>query len=222
MKLLTEVTAIGRDLQIGESTENGKKRLFIEGPFVMCDAVNRNQRRYRKKEVMLASVAQYVKDYVEERRAIGETKHPDYPFPDITKASILTKSLVWDGSNAIGKAQILDNIEGQNVRALLEADFNMGVSTRGLGDTIRTPQGFEDVVEGYLMTATDVVDRPSGQVCYTKALRESVEWKYDEEKGVYIPLSTIGSEVDKVVKKLDPLTESEFVRKFKLALEKLG
>lgn len=222
MKLLTEVTAIGEQIQIGESTENGIKRLYIEGPFVMCDAVNRNTRRYRKKEVMLESVARYVRDYVEERRAIGETKHPEYPFPDMRFASIMTKSLVWDGSNAIGKAQVLDTKEGQTLRALMAADFKLGVSTRGLGDTIKTPEGFEDVLPGYLMTATDAVDRPSGQVCYTKALQESVEWIFDEAQGIYVPKSTINENVDNTIKKLDPFIESDIIRRFKLALEKLG
>ena len=175
MKLLREITAIGKDLQIGEAaTATGGKAMYIEGPFVMCNQVNRNGRNYDLQKVGIPAVEAYDKEYIQDRRAIGELKHPDYPFPDIEHAALKTESLRWEGTNAIGRARILNTPKGQIIRALAEADFNLAVSTRGLGET-KSVNGYDDVQPGFMLTAVDAVDRPSGQVCYVKAVSESVD-----------------------------------------------
>lgn len=221
MKLLREITAMAKDLQIGEA-DNGRggKAMFIEGPFVMCDEVNRNGRRYGLEAVGIPSVEAYTRDYINDRRAIGELKHPDYPFPDIEEAAIKTESLIWNGANAIGRARVLNTPKGQIIKALAEADFNLAVSTRGLGD-VKSAKGIDEVVPGFMLTAVDVVDRPSGQVCYVKAISESVEWKLDEATGVWTPKDVNGHVVDTLVK-TNRLLEDEFIRRFTKAINKLG
>lgn len=221
MKLLREITAIGKELFIGESTTpTGGKAMFIEGPFVMCNQVNRNGRNYDYEKVGIPAVDAYDREYIQDRRAIGELKHPDYPFPDIAEAALKTESLKWEGFNAIGRARILNTPKGQIIRALAEADFNLAVSTRGLGET-KTVGGYDDVQPGFMLTAVDAVDRPSGQVCYVKAVSESVEWQHDETTGMWIPKDIKGNVVDRLVKENIQL-EDDFLRRLDAALNHMG
>lgn len=158
---------------LNEKTIKGN-RTYIEGPFLMAEAVNRNGRFYSK-EVLEESVANYVRDYINERRATGELNHPEYPFPDPKKAAIMIEKLEWKGNNVIGKALVLNTPDGLIIQELLNANFKLGVSTRGLGDTKKRPDGASAVTK-FAMGAIDAVDLPSGQVCYVDQINESVNW----------------------------------------------
>lgn len=163
-----------------EATSSGNV-LYLEGPMIMTEAKNRNGRIYEKR-MMEPCVAKYIKEFVEARRAIGELNHPARPFADPKEAAIKIESLKWDGNNVIGKARVLNNPNGQIIKSLVEADFHMGMSTRGLGEVVE--RSGAKYVENYMLNAIDAVDMPSGQVCYMNALRESVEWV--QEGGVWI------------------------------------
>lgn len=155
-----------------EVTANGNA-LFLEGPMIMTEQKNRNGRIYTKK-MMESSVDKYITEYVNERRAIGELNHPTRPFADPKEAAIMIESLKWEGNNVIGKARVLNNPNGQIIKSLVEANFKMGMSTRGLGEVVE--QAGTKYVKDYMLNAIDAVDMPSGQVCYMNALRESTEW----------------------------------------------
>lgn len=165
-----------------ENTQNGRVT-FLEGPFLMTEKVNRNKRVYPK-SVMEESVEKYLADYVKERRAIGELNHPDYPFADPAKAALKVESLEWRGDLVYGKARVLNNPFGEQIKSLLEADFNLGVSSRGLGSVDANGH----VKRGYMINAIDAVDRPSGQVCYVNQVLESVQWELNESTGVWTPV----------------------------------
>lgn len=155
-----------------EQKESGKV-LYLEGPMIMTERENRNGRIYSK-GMTEKSVDKYIKEYVEQRRAIGELNHPNRPFADPACAAIKIESLHWQGNDVIGKARVLNNPFGQQIKSLIEADFNLGVSTRGLGE-IKERSG-KKFVENYLLNAIDAVDMPSGQTCYVNAITESTEW----------------------------------------------
>lgn len=164
-----------------EQKESGKV-LYLEGPMIMTERQNRNGRIYSK-GMMEKSVDKYIKEYVEQRRAIGELNHPPRPFADPASAAIMIESLYWKGNDVIGKARVLNNPFGQQIKSLVEANFNLGVSTRGLGE-IKERAG-QKFVENYLLNAIDAVDMPSGQTCYVNALHESTEWVKDS-KGMWV------------------------------------
>jgi hypothetical protein len=155
--------------------------LYLEGPMIMTEQKNRNGRIY-KKQMMEKSVDKYITEFVNEHRAIGELNHPTRPFADPKEAAIKIESLKWDGNNVLGKARVLNNPNGQIIKSLVEANFKLGMSTRGLGELVEK-QGTK-YVENYMLNAIDAVDMPSGQVCYMNALRESVEWI--NEGGVWV------------------------------------
>ena len=168
--MLTE--SVGGVEVLTENTSKGKV-LYIEGPMLMATQKNRNGRIYPK-NVLEQAVDLYQKDYISERRAIGELNHPEYPFPDPKKAAIMVESLSWNGDAVIGKARVLGTPDGLIIKELLEANFKLGVSTRGLGDIKK--ESHADLVQKFLLNAIDAVDLPSGQICYVNAVNESVQW----------------------------------------------
>jgi hypothetical protein len=163
-----------------EDTKSGKT-MYIEGPMIQTETKNRNNRIYPK-AIMEKSVDKYIKEYVNERRALGEATHPDRPFANLKEAALIIESLSWHGNNVVGKARILNNPNGTILKSLAEANFNMGMSTRGLGEVSKRPSA--DLVNNYLLTAIDAVDMPSGQACYVNAMNESLEWVF--ENGIWV------------------------------------
>ena len=84
MKLITEVT---ESLQYLAEEKDGKRSLYIEGPFLQAECVNRNGRKYLK-ETMAKEVARYTEQYINKNRAFGELGHPDTPSIKIGRAHV--------------------------------------------------------------------------------------------------------------------------------------
>ncbi|QZI90468.1 hypothetical protein MYOV003v1_p0144 [Vibrio phage 207E48.1] len=220
MKMIREnLHGDGGQLEIlTENSSEGGKILFLEGPSVMTNRANRNGRNYDLETVGKPAVSRYVSEYIQDRRAIGELEHPEYPFPKLSEAATMCESMDWHGQNAISKIRVLNNPKGQIIKSLAEANFNMAVSTRGLGD-VNERNGINEVMPGFMLTAVDVVDRPSGQVCYMKAMMESVDW-VQTEGGAWVA-KDVNESIDDVIKENSAL-QSDFLRRFEAALGKLG
>lgn len=188
-----------------ENTATGKN-LYITGPHIMTNNPNRNERIYPKR-VVEPAFESYKRDYIDERRSIGEFNHPESrPFPDPKKAAIMTKEMWWEGDNLMGKSQVLTglgpNSDGVKIAGLLEAGFNLGVSSRGLGD-VQSRNGYDEVQPGYEFFAIDAVDRPSGPTCYVNALYESEMSQWIKKDGMWL--------INEGHRKLQEKTRSELV-----------
>jgi len=114
MKLITEVT---ETLQYLAEDKDGKKTLFIEGPFLQAEVVNRNGRKYLK-ETMAKEVQRYTEQYINKNRAFGELGHPDTPSINLDRVSHMVVGLRQEGNDWIGKAKILDTPMGNIVKSL--------------------------------------------------------------------------------------------------------
>jgi hypothetical protein len=75
MKLITEEI---ESVEVITEEKNGKKTLYIQGPFLQTEVVNRNGRMYRM-PIMEREVKRYTEQYVNKGRALGELGHPDGP-----------------------------------------------------------------------------------------------------------------------------------------------
>ena len=84
---------------------NGKQNLYIRGPFLQAECVNRNGRMYPL-SIMEREVKRYNEQYVQKGRALGELGHPDGPTVNLDRVSHKICELYRDGNNCIGKAQI--------------------------------------------------------------------------------------------------------------------
>ena len=174
MKLITETVENVKYLT--ESSENGKKNLFIEGTFLVGDTVNRNNRMY-KMDTLRNEVNRYSEEYIATNRALGELGHPDTPSINLDRACIKIISLSEDNNTFRGKALVLDTPFGQIVKNLIEGGVNLGVSSRALGSVQMTKEGYNLVQDDFrLSTAADVVADPSAPGAFVNGIMENKEW----------------------------------------------
>jgi len=172
MKLIKEVTETVSYLA---EEKDGKKSLYIQGPFLQAEVVNRNGRKYLR-EVMQKEVQRYNENYVHKNRAFGELGHPDTPTINLDRVSHLTTELYQEGNNWIGKAKILDTPMGTIVKNLIEGGAQIGVSSRGMG-SLKNVNGVNVVQDDFhLATAADIVADPSAPDAFVQGIMEGKEW----------------------------------------------
>ena len=176
MKLITEYTT--NDVQcIVEKKEDGEKNFVIEGVFAQAEQKNRNGRIYPK-AVMEKAVGKYVKEQVNQKRAVGELNHPEGPTVNLDKVSHLITDLKFEGNDVVGKAQILDTPMGKIVKGLLEGGVQLGVSTRGMG-SLEQRNGAMYVRDDFLLNTVDIVQDPSAPGAFVNGVMEGVEWVWN-------------------------------------------
>ena len=172
MKLIKEVV---EDVKYLVEEKDGKKTLFIEGPFLVAEAVNRNGRKYLK-ETMAKEVDRYTKEYIHKNRAFGELGHPDTPSINLDRVSHFTVGLHQEGNVWIGKAKILETPMGNIARNLIEGGGQLGVSSRGMG-SLKSVNGVNIVQDDFhLATAADIVADPSAPGAFVQGIMEGKEW----------------------------------------------
>ena len=172
MKLITEVT---ETLNYLAEEKDGKKALYIEGPFLQSEVVNRNGRKYMK-ESMAREVQRYTEQYINKNRAFGELGHPDTPSINLDRVSHLVVGLRQEGNDWIGKAKILDTPMGNIVKSLIEGGAQIGVSSRGMG-SLKSVNGINVVQDDFhLATAADIVADPSAPNAFVQGIMEGKEW----------------------------------------------
>ena len=176
MKLITEEI---ESVQVLTETVNGKKTLYIQGPFLQTEVVNRNGRMYRM-PVMEREVRRYTEQYVNKGRALGELGHPDGPTVNLDRVSHKIVSLQREGNNFIGKAQILSTPMGKIAESLLKEGVTLGVSSRGIGSVKQNNEGYSEVGEDFMLaTAADIVADPSAPDAFVQGIMEGKEWVWD-------------------------------------------
>lgn len=176
MKLITEEI---ESVEVLTETVNGKKTLYIEGPFLQTEKTNRNNRRYGR-VVMEREVKRYTEQYICKGRALGELGHPDGPTVNLDRVSHKIISLEQRGNDFIGKAQILSTPMGKIVESLLKDGVCLGVSSRGIGSVRQHPNGYMEVGEDFMLaTAADIVADPSAPDAFVQGIMEGKEWVWD-------------------------------------------
>lgn len=176
MKLISEEIAEVKIVM--EEGREGRKSLYITGPFIQTEQKNRNGRMYRK-ESMEREVGRYVENYVNKGRALGELGHPDGPSINLDRVSHNIVELKQNGNDFIGKAKILETPMGNIARNLIESGVQLGVSTRGMG-SLAEVNGVQVVQDDfYLATAADIVADPSAPNAFVNGIMEGVEWVWD-------------------------------------------
>jgi len=208
MKLITEEI---ESVEVITETVNGKKTLYIQGPFLQTEQPNRNNRVYRL-PVMEREVKRYTEQYVDKGRALGELGHPDGPTVNLDRVSHKIVSLHQEGNNFIGKAQILSTPMGKIAESLLKEGVTLGVSSRGIGSVRPTREGYNEVGEDFMLaTAADIVADPSAPDAFVQGIMEGKEWCWDggilKEKAA-----------EKTYKKINTLVDENVLEEYKLSL----
>lgn len=181
MKLLVEQIS---DVQYITEERDGKKSLYICGPFLCGERANRNGRIYPM-NLLDREVARYQKECIAEHRSFGELSHPNTPTVNLDRVALMVKELRKEGTDYIGKAKITTETPmGAIAKALIDEGAKLGVSSRGVGSLKPDKSGVNYVCDDYrLCVASDLVAEPSGIDCFVSGVMEGMDWQWDEKNG---------------------------------------
>jgi len=214
MKLITETLD---EVKYLTEESNGVKSLYIQGPFLVAEAKNRNGRIYET-HIMKREVGRYTEEYVDKNRAFGELGHPDGPSINLDRVSHLITNLTQEGNVWIGKAKILETQMGKIAKRLIEGGGSVGVSSRGMGSLVNKNGVNYVQPDFYLATAADIVADPSAPGAFVNGIMENKEWVWDNG---LIKEAEIASMKEVIVRAKQKQLEEIKLRQFESFLSKL-
>ena len=166
-----------------ETNKDSPSNLFIKGPYMMAEGVNKNKRLYPLHELE-REVARYNEEMVKPGRAMGELNHPTTADVDLERACHMITEMTQDGNVFYGKSKVLSTPCGKIVRALVNDGVKVGMSSRALGTL---EEGREhNTVKNMNLVAIDCVADPSYPKAFVNGILESKQWvladdgKYEE------------------------------------------
>ena len=166
-----------------EVDRNSPSNLYIKGPYMMAEGINRNNRLYPLDELK-REASRYIEEMITPGRAMGELNHPTTADVDLERACHMVTELTQDGNVFYGKSKVLTTPCGQIVRSLINDGVKVGMSTRALG-TLEEGSDFNTVTNMKLV-AIDCVADPSYPKAFVNGILESKQWvmvgdnKYEE------------------------------------------
>ena len=176
MKLITEEVARVKFIVEGKGAQ---KKMYIEGVFLQGEIKNRNGRMYPI-NTLAKEVNRYNESFVKKGRALGELGHPEGPTVNLDRVSHKITSLVQEGNNFKGKAQLLSTPMGKIAQNLIGEGVTLGVSSRGVGSLKEDLHGCKVVGEDFMLaTAADIVADPSAPDAFVSGIIEGKEWIWE-------------------------------------------
>ena len=176
MKLITEEVSRVKFIVEGKGD---KKKMYIEGVFLQGEIKNRNGRMYPI-STLAKEVGRYNESFVSKGRALGELGHPEGPTVNLDRVSHKITSLVQEGNNFKGKAQLLSTPMGKIAQNLIGEGVTLGVSSRGVGSLKEDLHGCKVVGEDFMLaTAADIVADPSAPDAFVSGIMEGKEWIWE-------------------------------------------
>jgi hypothetical protein len=166
-----------------EVDRNSPSNLYIKGPYMMAEGVNRNNRLYPIDELQ-REATRYIEEMVKPGRAMGELNHPTTADVDLERACHMVTELTQDGNVFYGKSKVLSTPCGQIVRALINDGVKVGMSSRALGTLEEGTK--HNTVKNMKLVAIDCVADPSYPSAFVNGILESKQWvmvddnKYEE------------------------------------------
>jgi hypothetical protein len=175
----------------------GKKHptIRIGGQFQRAGLPNANGRIYPR--AILEQAVREVQEDIKARRVLGEFDHPPDAKIHLDRVSHLITKLWMEGDVVLGECEILEHTEhGRQLKALLEHNVNIGISSRGVGDmesTLYEGEEYYQVMPGYTFVTFDIVAEPSVRGSYMSVLESrnrlvtgTQNHKRDAELGIQV------------------------------------
>jgi len=154
---------------IRESSQDGQ-HMWLNGIFMQGGIKNRNGRLYPMNEINAA--VQTANQRIKESNGIfGELDHPQTLTINLDRISHVITELRVEGSNAIGKAKLLNTPMGNIARELANSGVALGVSSRGAGQVME-----DGGVQGFNFVTVDIVAQPSAPNAYPSTVVEGLEF----------------------------------------------
>ena len=161
---------------------------LVEGILATAEVKNGNGRYYAK-DLWEREIDKY-KEVVKENRATGELDHPDSTIISLKNVSHIIRKCWWDGDKVMGKIEILPTVSGNILKALIENNVQVGVSSRGMGSLKQVGEVLE-VQDDFELLCWDFVSTPSNPGSYMHVIKEGKE----VETNKYIKVNSIITEI---------------------------
>lgn len=180
LKLMAENPEVFDNFEILEEQSNlkGQSTLYVKGPFIGCNQVNKNKRLY-KLDSTRRDVQRYIEEMVTPGRAMGELNHPASADVNLERACHLVTDLYEEGDSFFGKAKVLSTPCGQILRSLINDGVKIGMSTRALG-SLKEESSY-NLVENMYLVAIDAVADPSYPKAFVNGILESRSFVLDQD-----------------------------------------
>ena len=159
LKLLTEWLPLSYTAEtIKESIKKNDGKIMLRGVLQRCDTLNQNGRIYPK-SILEREVLNYQK-FIQENRALGECDHPDSSVVELKNVSHIVRDAQMDGDNVVGLIEILNTPSGNILHSLITAGVTLGISSRGVGSTLKEGN-CQIVQDDFQLICFDMVSEPS-------------------------------------------------------------
>ena len=154
---------------------NPNSPLLVKGILQKANEKNQNGRSYPR-DILEREVDNYRKNFVNERRAVGELDHPNTSVVELKNVSHNITEVHWEGDNVVGTVEILTTPAGNILRELIKSNIRLGISSRGLGSVKESRDGGVIVGDDFELVAWDFVSNPStrGAFMSPSSLNEGV------------------------------------------------
>lgn len=172
MRLIVEASAPKEEFQyITEA--NSPNTLYVKGPYMGANMVNRNKREYPLEE-MQREIERYKTEMIKECRSLGELNHPTSADVNPERACHMIVEMWQDGNTFYGKSKITTSPMGLVVRSLINDGVKLGMSSRALGQLVEGAD--KSVVKDMRLIAVDCVHDPSYPKAFVNGILESKQW----------------------------------------------
>ena len=161
--------------QITESMKGNNGKLIVKGVLQRAEAKNQNGRIYPR-EILFREAKKYAKEFIKQRRAMGELDHPESSVVNLQNVSHNVKEMHWEGDNLLGTVEVLGTPSGNILKNLFEAGIKLGISSRGMGSVESVNEGeAQEVQDDFELIAFDFVSNPSTHGAFMHPMNESVD-----------------------------------------------
>ena len=163
--------------QINESLKENDGKLIVRGVLQRAEAKNQNGRVYPR-DILHREAKKYAKEFIKERRAMGELDHPESSVVNLQNVSHNVREMHWEGDNLLGTVEVLGTPSGNILKELFKSGIKLGISSRGMGsvETVNEEDGDQitQVHPDFELIAFDLVSNPSTHGAFMHPMHEGV------------------------------------------------
>jgi hypothetical protein len=187
--------------QINESITKNDGKLIVSG--IMQRGSTDNDRNFNQNGrsyplgILKREADKYKQTFVAERRALGELDHPESQVVNLANVSHNIVDLWFDGTDLMGKIEILSTPSGNIAKELLKAGIRLGISSRGMGSVRELGEGKVEVASDFEIVCWDLVSNPSTQGAFMDNLNEGTQQTKPNNK--YDKINTLISDIISII-----------------------
>ena len=162
--------------QISESMKENNGKLIVKGVLQRADTKNQNGRVYPK-EILMREAKKYFKNFIHQKRAMGELDHPESSVVNLANVSHNITEMNWNGDDLVGTVEVLGTPAGNILKELFKSGIKLGISSRGMGsvETMTEDEDSQEVQPDFELIAFDFVSNPSTHGAFMHPMHESIE-----------------------------------------------